>query len=109
MNNNNNNKSSIEREESYKHFPISKTCFYCNVPIDRWNSQRVMRIKDGPNGQDIYILEDICLKCLPAVRANVLSKKGGASIIDHNTKTVVSTNPNHVKEMIEGESKSKGE
>lgn len=65
-----------------------------------------MRIKDGPNGRDLYILEDICLKCLPGVRANVLSKKGGASIIDHNTKTIVSSSPRHVKEMIEEQSKT---
>lgn len=95
----------LEREYWYKKFPISKTCFYCNKPIDRSTSQRILRVLED----DKFVLADICLICLPKVRANVLKKKGGATVIDHNTKMIVSSNPNHVKQILDERSKKKDE
>jgi hypothetical protein len=95
----------LSREYWYKKFPISETCGYCDRPIDRGNSQRILRVQE----QNKFRLEDVCLKCLPAVRASVLAKKGGASIIDHNDKTVISTNPNHVKQILDAETEDSDE
>jgi hypothetical protein len=82
------------REYWYKKFPISEKCFYCSNPIDRMTSQRILRVLED----DRYVLADVCLKCLPTVRANVLKK--GATVIDHNAKTVVSSHPNHINEIL---------
>lgn len=91
------------REYWYNKFPISEKCFYCGVSIDRMTSQRILRVLEN----DKFVLQDICLKCLPGVRANVLSKKGGTTVIDHNTNTIVSSNPNHVKQILQDSEKSK--
>ncbi len=88
------NKEGLTREYWYKKFPISEKCFYCSTSIDRSTSQRILRMLEN----DRLVLADVCLRCLPTVRANVLAK--GATVIDHNTKTMVSSHPNHIKQIL---------
>jgi hypothetical protein len=80
----------------YKRFP-PVDCEYCKKPVNQTNSKRILRVLEN----DKYILMDVCFSCYPSVRANVLSKKGGVSIIDKNEKMIYSSNPNHVKQILD--------